>query len=48
MGYAGLLEPYLKDSTPLKRALGAIQRWRFEATGREVVGRRVFDFRLGG
>jgi two-component system, sensor histidine kinase len=26
MGYAGLLEPYLKDSMPLKRALGAIQR----------------------
>ncbi len=31
-----------------REALGAIQRWRFEATGREVVGRRVFDFRLGG
>jgi signal transduction histidine kinase len=26
MGYARLLEPYLKDNTPLTRALGAIQR----------------------
>jgi len=30
-----------------REAIGAMQRWRFEPTGRDMVGRRVFDFKLG-
>lgn len=30
-----------------REAIGAMQRWRFEGTGQAVVGRRVFDFKLG-
>lgn len=29
-----------------REAIGAMQRWRFAATGWPVVGRRVFDFKL--
>lgn len=29
-----------------REAIGAMQRWRFEGTGQDVVGRRVFDFKL--
>lgn len=30
-----------------REAVGAMQRWRFQGTGQAVVGRRVFDFKLG-
>jgi periplasmic protein TonB len=30
-----------------REAIGAMQRWRFQATGREITARRVFDFKLG-
>jgi protein TonB len=30
-----------------REAIGAMQRWRFQGTGQVVVGRRVFDFKLG-
>lgn len=30
-----------------REAIGAMQRWRFQASGQEITARRVFDFKLG-